>query len=92
MSNKLDFVKVDALRRHMLLTSTDMARVFKVSRQTYYNWCTGAYPNEQKALAVKEKLRELMALMATGNWPTPEAIAANSDQRYEKLLEALSGM
>ena len=37
----LDFSKVEALRRHMLLTTSDMAEVFGVSRMTYYGWVKG---------------------------------------------------
>jgi DNA-binding XRE family transcriptional regulator len=37
----LDFRKVEALRKHMLLTTSDMSELLKVSRMTYYGWVKG---------------------------------------------------
>jgi DNA-binding XRE family transcriptional regulator len=37
----LDFKKVEALRKHMLLTTSNMATLLEVSRMTYYGWVKG---------------------------------------------------
>ena len=37
----IDFAKVEMLRRHMLLSVSDMAKVFGISRVTYYSWVRG---------------------------------------------------
>ena len=37
----LDFKKVEALRKHMLLTTGNMAELLGVSRMTYYGWVKG---------------------------------------------------
>ena len=34
----LAFSKIESLRRHMLMTKSQMARLLGVSRVTYYNW------------------------------------------------------
>jgi len=41
MTKPLDFTKVEALRKHMLLTTRDMAELLGVSRMTYYGWVSG---------------------------------------------------
>ena len=37
----LDFKRVEALRKHMLLTTGNMAEILEVSRMTYYGWVKG---------------------------------------------------
>ena len=37
----LNFKKVEALRKHMLLTTSNMAELLGISRMTYYGWVKG---------------------------------------------------
>lgn len=85
----IDFNKVESLRKHMLLTTTDMAQLFSVSRMTYYGWVQGTTkPRTSNEGTVKTVLRKLLSLMADG-WPMPEVIAASPKQRRERLLELM---
>lgn len=89
MPNTLDFAKVEALRKHMLLTTANMAELLGVTRTTYYAWLKGKpirRNNEQKAKAM---LKKLLAVMTDYGWPMPEIIAANQKQRMERLREIL---
>lgn len=90
MSNEkrdLDFVKIESLRRHMLLTVGNMAEFFGVSRQTYYTWLKGKeYPRKKKEQAVKAQVRKLLYALSQHSWPTPDVIASNQKDRFSKLL------
>lgn len=85
----LDFTKVEALRRHMLLTTSDMAEVLGVSRMTYYGWVRGKALRKSNDTAVRGMLRRLLAIMSTHGWPTPHVIAADQKERKARLLELL---
>ena len=88
MASPLDFSKVEALRRHMLLSVRDIAIVLGVSRMTYYGWLKGKPLRKSNDTKVREKLRELLDLMKDG-YPQPEVIALDSVKRRERLLELL---
>lgn len=86
----IDFTKVESLRKHMLLTTVNMAQLLGVSRVTYYSWVRGNALRRENQQRVKRELRKLLDIMTTHGWPTPEVIAANPKQRMEKLLKLLN--
>lgn len=86
----LDFAKVEALRKHMLLTTSDMAELLGVSRMTYYGWVRGKTLRKANDEAVRAMLKRLLAVMTDHSWPTPEVIAADPRQRKERLVEILN--
>ena len=67
----LDFKKVEALRRHMLLTTSNMAELLGVSRMTYYGWVKGKPVRKKNDERVRDMLRKLLVTMENG-WPMPE--------------------
>ena len=85
----LDFHKVEALRKHMLLTTTHMAKILKVSRVTYGGWVKGKAIRKGNAAKVKVILRKLMEVMVAQEWPSPEIIAMSSAQRFNSLVELM---
>lgn len=85
-----DFAKVEALRRHMLLTTGDMASLFGVSRMTYYGWVKGRSMRRANEDTVRKMLKRLLAVMTDHGWPMPEVIAADQKQRVQRLLEILN--
>jgi DNA-binding transcriptional regulator YiaG len=85
----LDFTKVEALRRHMLLTTQDMSELLGVSRMTYYGWVKGKPLRKSNDEAVRLMLKRLLAVMTDHGWPMPEVIAADQKQRKERLVELL---
>lgn len=86
----LDFAKVEALRKHMLLTTSDMSELLGVSRMTYYGWVRGKPLRKSNDEAVRVMLKRLLAVVTDYGWPMPEVIAADQKQRKERLLELLS--
>lgn len=86
----IDFKKVESLRRHMLLTTADMADLLGVSRMTYYGWVKGKSLRKTNDEFVRNMLRKLLDVMTRHHWPMPEVIAASQKQRKERLVEILN--
>lgn len=84
----LDFTKVEALRKHMLLTTGNMAQLLDVSRMTYYGWVKGKPIRKKNDEKVREILRQMLAMLSDG-WPQPEVIALEPKLRFQRLLEIL---
>jgi predicted transcriptional regulator len=84
----LNFTKVEALRKHMLLTTGNMAELLGVSRMTYYGWVQGKSIRKKNDEKVRDTLRELLTVMSDG-WPQPEVIAIEQKERFQRLLEIL---
>jgi DNA-binding XRE family transcriptional regulator len=89
MLTTLNFEKVEVLRRHLMLTTTEIAEVFGVSRITYYNWVNGT-PLRAKNLAnAKKIIRRLVVIVKEYNWPTEEVRQLDQKQRLQRLLALL---
>ena len=86
----LDFTKVEALRKHMLLTTTDMSELLGVSRMTYYGWVKGKPLRPSNDGSVRVMLKRLLAVMTEHGWPMPEVIASDQKQRKERLVGILN--
>tara|TARA_R100001530_G_scaffold72320_2_gene51104 strand:+ start:3981 stop:4265 length:285 start_codon:yes stop_codon:yes gene_type:complete len=91
MTNRapLDFKKVEALRKHMLLTTSNMAELLSVSRMTYYGWVKGKPVRKKNHDRVISTLRILLKAMENG-WPQPNIIALEQKDRFKELLELLN--
>lgn len=86
----IDFTKVEALRKHMLLTIQDMADLFGTTRATYYAWLRGGPIRKSNNEVVRVMLKRLLRVMTEHSWPMPEVIAADQKQRKELLLQILN--
>jgi DNA-binding XRE family transcriptional regulator len=86
----LEFSKVEALRKHMLLTTSDMSELLGVSRMTYYGWVKGKPLRKSNDESVRTMLRRLLAVMTNHGWPMPDVIASDQKQRKERLVEILN--
>lgn len=86
----LDFTKVEALRKHMLLTVQDMSDLFGVTRATYYGWLRGKPIRKSNDTNVRVMLKRLLGVMTEYSWPMPEVIAADQKQRKERLQQLLN--
>jgi DNA-binding XRE family transcriptional regulator len=87
--NTLDFSKVEALRKHMLLTTTDMSELLGVSRMTYYGWVKGKPIRSANDEKVRRLLRQMLTLIRDHSWPPPDVIAAEQKQRKQRLVDML---
>jgi DNA-binding transcriptional regulator YiaG len=90
MPKPLDFTKVEALRKHMLLTTKDMSELLGVSRMTYYGWVRGKPLRKNNDETLRRLLRQMLTLIRDHNWPPPDVIAAEQKQRKERLVEMLN--
>ena len=86
---QITFDKIDALRRHMLLTAGQMARLLGVSRVTYYNWKRAGAPADRTAAKTRATLKELLRVMTEHEWPTPEVVAMDPDDRLIALQKLI---
>lgn len=89
MQTTLNFEKIEVLRRHLMLTTTDMAEVFGVSRITYYNWVNGTPLRIKNLNNAKKVVRKLVAIVKEYNWPTEEVRQLDQKQRLQRLLALL---
>lgn len=85
----LDFAKVEALRKHMLLTTADLADLLGVSRMTYYGWVQGKPMRKANDENVRKLLRKMLVIVRDHSWPPPDVIAAGQKQRKQRLMEVL---
>lgn len=86
----LDFDRVEALRKHMLMTSGDMASILGVSRVTYYNWVRGKPVRKTNDTQVRRTVKKLLHIIRDHDWPMPEVLAMDQPDRKNKLLEVLA--
>jgi len=86
----LDFTKVEALRSHMLLNSTQMATVLGVSRVTYSKWLKGSPIRKSNDTKAREGLRKLFTILHVHQWPQREVVGMSPDQRFKTLLEFMA--
>jgi len=86
----LDFKKVEALRKHMLMSITDIASVLNVSRMTYHQWIKGNPIRKSNDTRVRLTLKKLLLIMNEKHWPEPDIIALDPPDRKKKLMEYLS--
>ena len=84
-----DFNQVEALRKHMLLTTTHMAKALEVSRITYSGWVKGKPIRKTNIVKVRSKLKWMLRQVEAG-WPQPEVIAMSGAQRLKTLLERMN--
>ena len=85
----LDFARVEALRKHLLLTVSDMAVLLGVSRMSYYGWLQGKPIRSRNEEKIRTALRRLLHVVREHNWPTPDVISAGSKVRFLKLIKLL---
>ena len=82
----LDFKKVEVLRRHMLLTTTQAAELMGVSRATYHNWVSGKPIRTANMENIKRVVRKLLPIANTGGWPSAEVVRLTANERHQRLL------
>lgn len=81
----LDFAKVDALRKHMLLTVESMVVLIGTSRVSYYNWLKHGIKRKKTSDQIRKAVRKLVAVMTNHNWPNEAAYVASQAERLEML-------
>jgi DNA-binding XRE family transcriptional regulator len=85
----LAFGRIDALRRHMLLTKTQMARLLGVSRVTYHAWEKAGGPSRRSIMYARAVLKELLRVMVEHEWPTQTVVAMDQEDRLIELQKLI---
>lgn len=88
----IDFAKVDALRKHMLLTVASMCVVLGSSRVSYYGWLKGTIPRAQTTKHIREVVRKLVSCVHFHSWPGPAVFVASQPERLIMLQELLKSL
>jgi DNA-binding transcriptional regulator YiaG len=83
----IDFNGVEALRKHMLLNTSQMSTFLGVSRVTYGGWVKGKPIRRGNNAKVREALKKLFTVVKVHKWPEPEVIAMVPEHRFNTLLE-----
>jgi len=86
MPDSVDFNKVEALRKHMLITTREMAELFGVSRVTYYGWVRGQSIRPKNVEQVTSMVRILLSIIRDHQWPTREVVGLAQAMRKHRLL------
>jgi DNA-binding transcriptional regulator YiaG len=86
MPDSVDFSKVEALRKHMLITTREMAELFGVSRVTYHGWVRGQSLRQKNLEHVTSMVRILLAVMRDHGWPSREIVGLPQVMRKHRLL------
>lgn len=84
------FVKIESLRKHMLLNVSQFTELLGVSRMSYYGWLKGKAIRKSNEDKVKKVVKNLLVVMKDHNWPTSSDIALEPDERLARLKELLS--
>ena len=87
--NKIDFAKVEMLRKRLGLSTTDMAAAFLVTRMTYYLWVRGGNMRPAQAIRARKVIRVLLDLLKNQMWDE-EVRPLDPPQRRERLLELVA--
>jgi transcriptional regulator with XRE-family HTH domain len=85
----LDFTKIEALRKHMLLTKAELCKLIGVSRMAYHGWLKGTPVRATNDEAVRSVLRQLVYVVRTSGWPQPEVKGLSHQQRFARLLDLI---
>lgn len=88
----LDFEKIDALRRHMLLTVDSFVKLAKTSRVSYYNWMKGQPIRPTTAARVRKVVRSFAELASDGAWPNAAVYVATQAERLKMMQETLENL
>lgn len=86
----LDFEKVEKLRISMMLTVTQFVSLFGVSRMTYYSWVRGKPIRKHNDARLRRALKQLLTVVKSQHWPTPESINMTSRERFAKLQQMMT--
>lgn len=88
-AKQFDFAKVDALRKHMLLTVESMVILLNTTRVSYYNWLKNGIKRKKNLEHVRKVVRSLVALVSEDKWPNPVVFVANQAERLKMLQDLL---
>lgn len=91
-SKQFDFAKVDALRKHMLLTVESMVTLLGTSRVSYYNWLKRGIKRKKSVEHTRKVVRSLLTVVSQHNWPNDAVFVANQEQRLKMLQDLLENL
>lgn len=84
------FVKVESLRKHMMLNISQMSELLGVSRMSYYGWVSGKSMSKRSEKKVKTTVKKLLKIMQDHDWPNVNVITMESSERFNHLKQLLA--
>lgn len=90
MTNDIEFTKIEALRKHLLVSKVSMAKLYGVTRMTYYNWCNGKRMNKTNRQRIVDTTKKLLYVMSAHEWPNSTVYEMSDTERCERLEELLA--
>jgi len=85
----LNFEQVEALRKHMMINTTQMSKLIGVSRVTYSGWLKGKPVRKSNDAKARAALKRMFSVLEQHQWPMPEVIGMTPLHRFNTLLELL---
>lgn len=93
VAKPIEMEKIEALRKHMLLTVDSIAKVYGITRVSYYNWLSGrAKMRKPMAERLRKVTRQLVTIVSTQNWPYDAVYVANQAERLKMLQDHIATM
>jgi hypothetical protein len=89
-SKAIDFEKIEALRKYMLLTVDSMVKVYGTTRVSYYNWLKGKHMRATTAAHIRKVTKQLAICVAQHNWPNEMVFVASQAERLELLQNLIA--
>ena len=84
-----DFSKLEDLRKHMMLSVSDVAKLYGVSRTTYYGWMKGKPMRKRSQDRVNMIVRYLLDILVTHDWPSAEHRVLTAKSRFAALCDLI---
>jgi len=88
-SKPLNFKTIEALRKQMLLTVKDMAKILGASRQTYYSWVSGIEPRPSRTAKLRVTIRKMVNVLRDEGWPSTEVLEMEPADRVKYLSDLM---
>lgn len=85
----IEFDKIEALRKHMLLTVNSLVTIYGTTRVSYYNWLKGAKMRKSTSDHIRKVTRKLLTVMTQHGWPNDPVFVASQPERLKMLQDIL---
>lgn len=88
----IDFEKIEAVRKHMLLTVNSLVTIFGTTRVSYYNWLKGGKMRKATADHIRKVTRKLLTVMTQHGWPYDLVFVASQPERLKMLQDLIENL
>jgi len=86
---QVNFIELEALRKRMLLSVTDLVSILGISRTSYYTWRADDGMRKSNFNKINSKIDKLKNIISKYNWPN-NVLELDTQDRKAKLIELLN--